>query len=239
MQGGEDWPPVRRPRVGVEHGMHPVADQQVAEAGVGFELPLVSSVQAERTREPAGPYQRAVQVRADHLGHLQLALALGQEVSAAMPAGHMASWVPPGLSGELACSCYIVQADGHALIIDTGLAAHWEQVRDGLDAALADNPIAGSPASIAMMTKGGVNAAVKGLSSEYAREHIRFNAVAPGVVDSPLHANTPKELLEKLTPMASITTVEDIANAVLYLTEAGQITGEVLHVDGGAHIGKW
>jgi NAD(P)-dependent dehydrogenase (short-subunit alcohol dehydrogenase family) len=108
-----------------------------------------------------------------------------------------------------------------------------------ITAALADNPIAGSPASIAMMTKGGVNAAVKSLSSEYAREHIRFNAVAPGVVDSPLHANTPKQLLEKLTPMASITTIEDVASAVLYLTEAGQITGEVLHVDGGAHVGKW
>ena len=49
-----------------------------------------------------------------------------------------------------------------------------------ITAALADNPIAGSPASVAMMTKGGLNAAVKSLSSEYAKEHIRFNAVAPG-----------------------------------------------------------
>ncbi len=108
-----------------------------------------------------------------------------------------------------------------------------------ITAALADNPIAGSPASVAMMTKGGLNAAVKSLSSEYAKEHIRFNAVAPGVVDSPLHANTPSELLEKLNPMASITPIEDIANAVVYLIEAHQITGEVLHVDGGAHVGKW
>ena len=77
------------------------------------------------------------------------------------------------------------------------------------------------------------------LSSEYAKEHIRFNAVAPGVVDSPLHANNPKELLEKLSPMGSISTIEDIASAVVYLTEARQVTGEVLHVDGGAHVGKW
>jgi NAD(P)-dependent dehydrogenase (short-subunit alcohol dehydrogenase family) len=108
-----------------------------------------------------------------------------------------------------------------------------------ITAALADNPIAGSPASVAMMTKGGLNAAVKSLSSEYAKEHIRFNAVAPGVVDSPLHAETSPELLARLTPMASISTIEDVADAVLYLTEAGQITGEILHVDGGAHIGKW
>ena len=108
-----------------------------------------------------------------------------------------------------------------------------------ITAALADNPIAGSPASVAMMTKGGLNAAVKSLSSEYAKEHIRFNAVAPGVVDSPLHAETSPELLARLTPMASISTIKDVADAVLYLTEARQITGEILHVDGGAHIGKW
>jgi|SRR3954447_6382004 NAD(P)-dependent dehydrogenase (short-subunit alcohol dehydrogenase family) len=108
-----------------------------------------------------------------------------------------------------------------------------------ITAALADNPIAGSPASVAMMTKGGLDAAVISLSSEYAKEHIRFNAVAPGVVDSPLHANNPKELLEKLSPMGSISTIEDIASAVVYLTEARQVTGEVLHVDGGAHVGKW
>jgi NAD(P)-dependent dehydrogenase (short-subunit alcohol dehydrogenase family) len=108
-----------------------------------------------------------------------------------------------------------------------------------ITAALADNPIAGSPASVAMMTKGGLNAAVRSLALEYAKEHIRFNAVAPGVVNSPLHADNPKELLEKLSPMASISTVEDIASAVVYLTEAREITGEVLHVDGGAHVGKW
>ena len=108
-----------------------------------------------------------------------------------------------------------------------------------ITAALADNPISGSPASVAMMTKGGLNAAVKSLSSEYAKEHIRFNAVAPGVVDSPLHAETSPDLLARLTPMASISTIEDIADAVVYLTEARQITGEILHVDGGAHIGKW
>jgi NAD(P)-dependent dehydrogenase (short-subunit alcohol dehydrogenase family) len=108
-----------------------------------------------------------------------------------------------------------------------------------ITAALADNPIAGSPASVAMMTKGGLNAAVKSLSSEYAKEHIRFNAVGPGVVESPLHAGNPKELLQKLSPMGSISTVEDIAGAVVYLTEARQVTGEVLHVDGGAHVGKW
>src|SRR5437660_7002447 len=57
-----------------------------------------------------------------------------------------------------------------------------------ISAALADNPIAGQPASLPMITKGGLNAVITSLASEYAKEHIRFNAVAPGAVDSPLHA---------------------------------------------------
>jgi NAD(P)-dependent dehydrogenase (short-subunit alcohol dehydrogenase family) len=108
-----------------------------------------------------------------------------------------------------------------------------------ISAALADNPIAGQPASLPMITKGGLNAATRSLAMEYAQEHIRFNAVAPGVVDTPLHSEDSKDSLETLSPMGSISSVEDIASAVVYLTEARQITGEVLHVDGGAHLGKW
>jgi len=108
-----------------------------------------------------------------------------------------------------------------------------------ISAALADNPIAGLSASVAMITKGGLNAVMRSLAIEYAKEHIRFNAVAPGVVDTPLHADDSNDSLKTLSPMGSISTVEDIANAVVYLTEARHITGEVLHVDSGAHVGKW
>jgi NAD(P)-dependent dehydrogenase (short-subunit alcohol dehydrogenase family) len=108
-----------------------------------------------------------------------------------------------------------------------------------ITAAMVDNPIAGLPASFPMITKGGLEAGLRSLASEYAKEKIRFNAVAPGVVDTPLHADNPNEFLKTLSPMGSISTVEEIASAVVYLTEARQITGEVLHVDGGAHNGKW
>jgi NAD(P)-dependent dehydrogenase (short-subunit alcohol dehydrogenase family) len=108
-----------------------------------------------------------------------------------------------------------------------------------ITAALADNPIAGVPASIPMITKGGLNAITISLASEYAKSNIRFNAVAPGVVDTPLHKDNPKNLLESLNPMGSITDSKEIADAVVYLTEARHVTGEVLHVDGGAHVGKW
>jgi NAD(P)-dependent dehydrogenase (short-subunit alcohol dehydrogenase family) len=108
-----------------------------------------------------------------------------------------------------------------------------------ITAALVDNPILGEPASLSMITKGGVDAGLRSLALEYAREHIRFNAVAPGIVATSLHTDNSKEYLESRSPMGTVSTIEDIASAVVYLTEAGQITGEVLHVDGGAHIGKW
>jgi len=108
-----------------------------------------------------------------------------------------------------------------------------------ITASLADNPIAGLPASIAMITKGGLDAITMSLASEYAKSNIRFNAVAPGVVDTPLHKNNPKDFLKTLNPMGTISDSKDIADAVVYLTEARHVTGEVLHVDGGAHNGKW
>ena len=109
----------------------------------------------------------------------------------------------------------------------------------GITAALAENPIAGLPASIPMMTKGGLNAMTISLAGEYAKRDIRFNAVAPGVVDTPLHTNNPRDFLKTLSPMGTISDSKEIADAVIYLTEARNVTGEVLHVDGGAHTGRW
>jgi NAD(P)-dependent dehydrogenase (short-subunit alcohol dehydrogenase family) len=108
-----------------------------------------------------------------------------------------------------------------------------------ITAALADNPIAGVNASVSMITKGGLNTVTRNLAIEYAKEGIRFNAVAPGVVETPLHKDDPKDDLKALQPMGKIGEVSDIVDAVLYLARAGQVTGEVLHVDGGAHAGRW
>ncbi|HEY2466507.1 MAG TPA: SDR family oxidoreductase [Terracidiphilus sp.] len=108
-----------------------------------------------------------------------------------------------------------------------------------ITAALADNPMSGAPSSIPMITKGGLNTVTRSLAIEYAKKHIRFNAVAPGVVDTPMHNDHPQELLKTLSPMGTISEPQDIADAVLYLMEAKNVTGEVLHVDGGAHAGRW
>jgi NAD(P)-dependent dehydrogenase (short-subunit alcohol dehydrogenase family) len=107
-----------------------------------------------------------------------------------------------------------------------------------ITASLADQPIAGINASVSMMTKGGLNTVTRSLAIEYAKEGIRFNAVAPGVVDTSLHNGT-KESLETRQPMGKIAEVKDVVDAVLYLAQASQVTGEVIHVDGGAHAGRW
>ena len=90
-----------------------------------------------------------------------------------------------------------------------------------------------------MITKGGLDAVILNLASEYAKSNIRFNAVAPGAVDTLLYNQTHNDLMQTLSPMGVISEPKDIADAVVYLTEARCVTGEVLHVDGGAHVGRW
>ena len=104
---------------------------------------------------------------------------------------------------------------------------------------LAKHPIAGVNASVPMITKGGIEAITRSLAMEYAKDGIPVNAVAPGVVDTPMHEDDPKDSLKALSPLGRIVDVQDIADAVLYLTEARVVTGEVLRVDGGARVGKW
>src|SRR5712692_5968484 len=94
-----------------------------------------------------------------------------------------------------------------------------------ITAALADQPVAGINASVSMITKGGLNTVTRSLAIEYAKEGIRFNAVAPGVVDTPLHKDDPKDFLETLQPMGKIASIKDVVDAVLYLAKAGQVTG--------------
>jgi NAD(P)-dependent dehydrogenase (short-subunit alcohol dehydrogenase family) len=108
-----------------------------------------------------------------------------------------------------------------------------------ISSSVVDNPIAGLNASIPMITKGGIDAISRNLAMEYASQDIRVNVVAPGIVDTPMHKDDPKNFLLTLSPLGQISSAKEIAEAVYYLTEARQVTGEVLHVDGGAHLGRW
>ncbi len=107
-----------------------------------------------------------------------------------------------------------------------------------ISAALADNPIAGAYGSVSTITKGGLNTVTRHLAIEYVKQGIRFNAFVPGVVDTPLHRDGRNGHLRALQPMGNIAGTRDVVDAVLYLTHARQVTGEVLHVDGGAHSGR-
>src|SRR5258705_4859837 len=108
-----------------------------------------------------------------------------------------------------------------------------------ITAALARNPIRGVTASVPMITKGGLQTITQHLAMEYAKEGIRVNAVAPGTVFTPLHRNTPKEGMESLSPMDRPSTVKNITDAVIYLTDAATVTNHILYIDNGSHVGRW
>jgi NAD(P)-dependent dehydrogenase (short-subunit alcohol dehydrogenase family) len=108
-----------------------------------------------------------------------------------------------------------------------------------ITAALARNPIRDLTAAVPMITKGGLETITQHLAMEYAKDAIRVNAVAPGVVDTPLHKETARDVMQSLSPMGRVSTVKDITDAVLYLTDADTVTGDILYVDGGAHFGRW
>jgi NAD(P)-dependent dehydrogenase (short-subunit alcohol dehydrogenase family) len=102
---------------------------------------------------------------------------------------------------------------------------------------LAEQAIEGVPSVLASLTKGGLNAATKSLAIEYAKRGIRVNAVAPGVIKTPMHAPETHGMLAGLHPVGRMGEVSDVVDAILYLDTAGFVTGEILHVDGGQSAG--
>ncbi|MCL4664586.1 SDR family oxidoreductase [Burkholderia multivorans] len=97
--------------------------------------------------------------------------------------------------------------------------------------------IGGVYSVLAALTKGGINAATKSLAIEYAKKGIRVNAVAPGNIDTPMHAPEIHEALSAFNPVGRLGKAGDIADAILFLDAAPFITGEILHVDGGQSAG--
>ncbi|MEI6002497.1 SDR family oxidoreductase [Paraburkholderia bengalensis] len=105
-------------------------------------------------------------------------------------------------------------------------------------ASIADTAYAGVYSVLAAMTKGGLNAATKSLAIEYAAKGIRVNAVAPGIIRSPMHAQETHDALGAFSPLGRIGETNDIADAIVFLDSAPFITGEILHVDGGQSAGR-
>jgi NAD(P)-dependent dehydrogenase (short-subunit alcohol dehydrogenase family) len=106
-----------------------------------------------------------------------------------------------------------------------------------ITASLVDHPNSQIPAFLASLTKGGLNYATTALAIEYASLGIRVNAVAPGIVNTPMHAVENHEALAKFHPLGRMAQVSDIVEAVLFLESAQLVTGEILHVDGGQNVG--
>ena len=105
--------------------------------------------------------------------------------------------------------------------------------------SLVDQPIAGVPAALASLTKGGLNAVTKELAIEFAKSGVRVNAVSPGIIKTPMNPPETHAALAGLHPVGRMGEIRDIVDAVLYLETAGFVTGEILHVDGGQNAGRW
>jgi len=114
------------------------------------------------------------------------------------------------------------QGSGHIVQITTTLVEHAN---------------AKVPAVLASLSKGGLNAATKALAIEYAKRGIRVNAVAPGVIRTPMHPAETHAQLDAMHPLGHMGDIADIVGAILYLESAPFVTGEILHVDGGQSAG--
>ncbi len=115
------------------------------------------------------------------------------------------------------------QSSGHVVNVTSGIDTH---------------AMTGVYSVLAALTKGGLNAATRSLAIEYAKKGIRVNAVAPGVIKTPMHAPETHEVLGTFHPIGRMGEVSDIANAIVYLDSASFVTGEILHVDGGQCAGR-
>ena len=116
----------------------------------------------------------------------------------------------------------VLGAGGHIVTIST---------------SLVDQANSAVPSALASLTKGGLNAVTKALAVEYAGRGIRVNTVALGVVRTPMHDPSTHDALAGLNPMGRLGEIDDAVSAVLYLEQAGFVTGETLHVDGGQSAG--
>jgi NAD(P)-dependent dehydrogenase (short-subunit alcohol dehydrogenase family) len=106
-----------------------------------------------------------------------------------------------------------------------------------ISTSLVDQANSAVPSALASLTKGGLNAVTKALAIEYADRGIRSNAVALGIIRTPMHDPSSYDALAKLHPVGRLGEIDDVVDAVLYLENAPFVTGEILHVDGGQSAG--
>ena len=109
-----------------------------------------------------------------------------------------------------------------------------------ISASVAAFAASAEPTALTALTKGGLAAVTRSLAVEYASRGIRVNAVAPGIIQTPVHpaeSYTPEALAGKLPPLGRAGRVSDVVDGILYLESAPYLTGEILHIDGGRTAG--
>jgi NAD(P)-dependent dehydrogenase (short-subunit alcohol dehydrogenase family) len=125
---------------------------------------------------------------------------------------------------QLAASQMKLQKSGHIVNITS---------------SIVDQPVAGLTGSLVNLTKGGLESVTRALAIEFALDGVRFNAISPGVVNTPMHKVEAHEYLKKLSPLNRLAEIAEVVDLVQYLESAPFMNGEVVHLDGGAHAGKW
>ena len=108
-----------------------------------------------------------------------------------------------------------------------------------ISTSMVDQPMAGAPAAVQVLAKSSLHAVTRALAIEYAKDGIRVNTLALGVIKTPMHKPETYEALKGLNPFGRIGEIQEVVDAALFLIDATFTTGEILHVDGGVHAGKW
>ena len=103
--------------------------------------------------------------------------------------------------------------------------------------SIVDRPSSKRPSALVALTKGGLAAVTRSLAIEYASRGVRVNAVAPGIIRTPVHDPASYDGLDGLHPLGRLGEIEDILDGILYLERATFVTGEILHIDGGQSAG--
>ena len=117
----------------------------------------------------------------------------------------------------------VTQGSGHVVNITTSIVDHADSNR---------------PSALVALTKGGLAAVTRSLAIEYASRGVRVNAVAPGIIKTPMHDVASYEGLADLHPIGRLGEIDDILDGILYLERATFVTGETLHIDGGQAAGR-
>jgi NAD(P)-dependent dehydrogenase (short-subunit alcohol dehydrogenase family) len=125
---------------------------------------------------------------------------------------------------QLAASQMRLQKSGHIVNITS---------------SIVDQPVAGLTGSLVNLTKGGLQSVTRALAIEFARDGVRFNAISPGVVNTPMHQVGAHDSLKQLSPLNRLAEIGEVVDLVQFLESAPFVNGEVIHLDGGAHAGKW